>query len=67
MFGALPSPLRLEASDLSFENDLCWTNELVEIRRDNSGRTGGEAECEENWKNANSEWFFHFREWNGNV
>jgi len=55
MLGALPNPLRLEASDFTFENDLCSTNELVEIRRDNSGRTGGEAECEQDWKNENSE------------
>ena len=55
MLGALPNPLRLEASDFTFENDLCSTNELIKIRRDNSGRTGGEAECEEDRKNENSD------------
>ena len=55
MLGAFPDPLRLEASDFTFENDLCSTNELVEIRRDNSGRIGDEAEREEDWKNEDSE------------
>lgn len=62
MLGAFSDPLRLEASHFTFENNLCSTNELIEIGRNNSGRVGDETDRKEDWVNEESDWLFHFRE-----
>ena len=56
-----PSPIHCDCrpGHFAFENDLRATHELVEIRRDDGGRVGDEAEREEDGENQESEWLFH--------